>query len=486
MTAQSNRPLDLVVRGGKLVTAGGVYAADIGVRDGRIAVIGSSLSGAVRVVDASGRYVLPGGVDAHCHVEQESSLGGVWTADDFDSATLSAAFGGTTTIVPFAVQRRGQSIRQVVAATRDLGDAKARIDYSLHLILTDPQPDILKVELPEVVEAGICSIKVYLAYERMRVTDQEFLTVLSACRDFGAIPMVHAENWDIIRWASDQLTATGRSAPRFHPFSHPIEAEADGICGATRLAALVDVPLVILHLSSSAGLEEVKAARRRGARVVAETCPHYLLLTSEVLSEKGVAAAKFVCSPPLRSVDDQVALWSGLADGSIDLVSSDHCPYRFDASGKLVRGPDPTFKDVPNGLPGIETRLPVVWSAGVASGRLSPQRFVELMSTNPAKVSGIYPRKGTIEIGSDADLVVWDAERRVRIEATLLHDRAGYTPFEGTEVNGWPTDVIQRGNLIVTDGEYVGVKGAATFVPAIAGRGARSFGWDVVPGEVLL
>lgn len=455
---------DLVVRGGTVVTEHEVTEADVGILDGRIAAIGPGLPSGGEELDATGRLVLPGGIDSHCHIEQESSLGGVMTADDWTAASRSAAFGGNTTVIPFAIQGRGTSIAEVAGRYRALAEAKSLLDFNLHLTITDPTDATLERELPELIEAGCTSIKLYMAYERMRVGDDGILSVLEVARRCGALPVIHAENWDLIRWATRRLVAAGRTEPRFHAESHPALAEAEAIHRVIRLAEAVDVPILIFHISTRAGIEEVRRARARGATVHAETCPQYLYLTASDLDKPPAEAARLCCSPPLRDDDAQAALWEAIEDGTIDVVSSDHCPYHADERGKLANGPQPSFTQVPNGLPGIETRLPLLFSGTVSAGRTSLARFAALSAATSARLYGLYPRKGAIEPGADADLAVWEPDRQVRISADRLHDEAGYTPFEGIEVRGWPASVIRRGEVVVRDGSLLAAPGSGRFV----------------------
>ncbi len=457
--------LELVVRGGQVVTPAGVVACDVGISKGRIARLGHGLRGE-RELDASERIVFPGGIDSHCHIEQESSLGGVMTADDFASATRSAAHGGNTTVIPFACQRRGDSLARVVEAYDALARGKAHIDYTFHLLVTDPTERVLTEELPGLISTGYRSVKLYMAYERMRVTDLQMLRVMEVAREAGALVIVHAENWDMIQWATANLFRDGRTEPRFHPDSHPSAAEVDAVARVSRLAELVGVAVLVLHVSTPGAIEELRRARLRGARVYAETCPQYLYLTAGDMSAPGPEAAKLCCSPPLRDAAAQEALWQAIGDGFFDLVSSDHCPYRFDETGKLVNAANPTFRQVPNGLPGLETRLPLLFSGGVATGRISLEAFAALTATNAARLYGLHPRKGVIAEGSDADLAIWDPNRRVRLGAEILHDNAGYTPYEGVEVTGWPVTVISRGRVLVEHGAFSAVRGGGQLLLA--------------------
>ena len=444
--------IELVVAGGSVVTEGEVVNSDIGIRGGRIVAIEPDLEGA-HTLDASGRIVVPGGIEAHCHIEQESSLGGVMTADDFLSATRSAAFGGNTTVIPFACQRRGQSVSAVVDDYLARARAKSVLDFTFHLMVTDPTPVALEDELPDLLSSGYRSVKVYMAYEQMRVDDLGILKVLEVARDHDALVMVHAENWDMIRWATERLRLAGDTEARHHPRSHPPLAEVEAINRVIRLNELVGARMLILHVSTPQGLERIGRAEAAGERVNAETCPQYLFVTADDVDRPGPEAAMFCCSPPLRDSETQTVLWRGVEDGSVALVSSDHCPYRMDATGKLFRNPNPAFYEVPNGLPGIEVRLPLLFSGAVSTGRIDLLRFAALSATNAAKLNRIYPRKGVIAVGADADLAIWDPDRHVVLTASVLHDEAGYTPYEGIEVEGWPVSVIGRGEVLVDEGE---------------------------------
>jgi dihydropyrimidinase len=457
--------LELVVRDGAVVTETGVERCDVGISGGQIVRLGDALCG-LREIDASNLIVLPGGIDSHCHIEQESSLGGVMTADDFASATRSAAYGGNTTVIPFACQCHGDSMVEVVETYGALAEVKAHIDYTFHLMVTDPTEQVVSQELPQLITTGYRSIKLYMAYERMRVNDLQMLTVMEVAREAGALVIVHAENWDMIQWATAKLCAEGQTDPRFHPKSHPAAAEVDAVGRVVVMSDLVDAPVLVLHVSTPGAVERLRQAKARGTKVYAETCPQYLYLTAADMDVPGPEAAKLCCSPPLRDAATQEALWEAIGEGLFDLVSSDHCPYRFDRTGKLVNAAEPTFKQVPNGLPGLEARLPLLFSGGVAEGRISIEDFASLSATNAARLYGIYPRKGVIAEGSDADLALWDPDRRVRLGAAMLHDNAGYTPYEGIEVTGWPVSVISRGRVIVEQGRFSAERGSGQLLLA--------------------
>jgi dihydropyrimidinase len=455
--------LDLVIRNGNVVTATEEVFCDIGIAKGRIAMLGKKLDGGARSIDAGGSYVFPGGVDAHCHIEQLSSSG-LLCADDFYSGTVSAAFGGTTTLVPFAAQHRGDSVRRVVSDYHSRAKAKAVIDYAFHLILSDPTESVMNEELPELIRNGYTSFKVYMTYERLRLDDYQMLQVLELAKREGALTMVHAENHDMIRFSAERLLARGDRAPKFHGVAHSRLAESEATFRAIALAELLDAPLFIVHVSSAEATAEIRRARSRGAKIFAETCPQYLFLTAEDLDREGMTGAMFCCSPPPRDRASQETLWRGLADGTLQVFSSDHAPYRFDETGKLANGADAPFNQIANGVPGLEVRMPLLFSEGVLKGRIDIHRFVELTSTRAAKIYGMFPQKGSISIGADADLVIWDQDREVVVESAKLHDNVGYTPYEGRKVKGWPATVLSRGRVVVDGGELQVERGSGEFV----------------------
>ncbi|MGE5359037.1 MAG: dihydropyrimidinase [Bacteroidales bacterium] len=459
---------DLVVRNGLVATDTGGFHADVGIRDGTIVAVDSALGEGAAEIDASGKLVLPGGIDSHCHVEQESSSG-LMTADDFHSATVAAACGGTTTIVPFAAQHRGQDLREVAARYRERACHTAIVDYSVHLIVSDPTADALRQHLPALIADGYPSFKVYTTYDALKLTDRQLIDVMTVARDQRAVVMVHAENHDAIAWAAERLVAEGRTAPLYHAHARPVAVEREAVHRVAALAELSGATVLVVHVSSRQALDEIRAARSRGARVYAETCPHYLLLTADELRRPGFEAAKFLCSPPLREAEDLDALWQGLSDGSIDVLSSDHAPYRLnDPLGKAVHGPDAPFTRIPNGVPGLETCLPVVFSEGVGRGRLTLERFVAISATNAARIYGLFPRKGTIQPGSDADLAIWDPDVETTITNERLHHRMDYTAFEGMRVRGWPVVTISRGEVIQRDGAVTAEAGRGRFIARAA------------------
>jgi dihydropyrimidinase len=367
-------------------------------------------------------------------------------------------------------------LRTVVEDYHRRAGEKAVIDYAFHLIVADPSEEALREDLPRLVAEGVTSLKVYMTYERLRLGDEQLLDVLTAARRLGALTMVHAENHGMIAWLSARLAREGATAPRYHAIAHPRVAEGEAVQRAIALAELVDAPILIVHVSDAAGATAIRRAQARGLRVYGETCPQYLLLTADDLDRPGLEGAKYGCSPPPRDRAAQEAIWAGLANGTFHVYSSNHAPYCFDESGKLPKGERTTFKDMANGVPGLELRLPLLFSEGVGQGRLSLNEFVALGATNHARLYGLYPRKGTIAPGADADLALWDPRRRVRVTAAILHDRVGYTPYEGRELTGWPVTVLSRGRVVVQDGRLHAERGTGQFVPCAPSEWARPRG----------
>jgi dihydropyrimidinase len=469
---------DLVIRNGTVVTAADTVTCDIGIKDGIVAALGRSLVTGEREIDAGGKLVLPGGIDSHCHIEQRSSAG-VVCADDFYSATVAAAFGGTTTVIPFAAQHRGQSLRQVVQEYHEAARPKAVIDYAFHLIISDPTEQVMGQELPALIRDGYTSFKVYMTYDLLALDDGQMLDILALARREGAFVMVHAENHDMIKWLTGRLLERGLGAPRYHAVSHARLAEGEATNRAVTLSQLLDVPILLVHVSAGEAIEVIRDAQTKGLKIYGETCPQYLFLTADDLAKPGVEGAKFCCSPPPRDHAAQQAVWNGLRNGTFQVFSSDHAPYRFDASGKLPHGDRTNFKEIANGVPGIELRLPLLFSEGVGQGRLDLNAFVALTATNHAKLYGLYPNKGTIAVGSDADIAIWDPEREVTISYEILHDNVGYTPYEGRKLKGWPVTVLSRGRIVVDDGKLLAQRGSGNFLPCALSEAAKPSGMPV-------
>jgi len=440
--------LELVIRNARVATAADVFDADIGIAGGRIVALGQGLPAAAREIDAAGRVVTPGGVDAHCHLDQPMPPP-ARMADDFDTGTRSAACGGTTTVIPFAAQVKGQTLRAAVDDYHRRAEGRAHVDYAFHLIVSDPTPAVLNEELPALIAEGYTSFKIYMTYDDLKLDDGQILDVLSVARAHGAMAMIHAENADCIEWLTRRLEAAGRTAPRFHAHARPMLVEREATHRAIALAELVDVPILIVHVSGREAVEQIRWARAHGLSVFGETCPQYLFLTAADLGiDDSYQGAKCVCSPPPRDASNQQVMWQGLADGTFTVFSSDHAPFRYDApEGKKPLGREVAFRHIPNGIPGLETRLPLLYSEGVLGGRITLQKFVELTSTHPARAYGLHPRKGTIAIGSDADLVVWgEGERVLRNEN--LHHAVDYTPYEGMTLAAWPVLTLAGGEVV--------------------------------------
>lgn len=459
---------DLIVKGGTIVTASDMQRADIAVRGGVIVAIGRDLGRAAQIVDADGCHVLPGGIDSHVHLAQPSG-DGIVMADGFASGTLSALCGGTTTVMPFCLPAPGQSLRAALADYHALAEGNLHTDASFHLILNDPTEAQLGQELPALIAEGYRSIKVFMTYEGLRLRDDQILATMDAARAAGAVVMVHAENEDVIRHLADRAERMGDLVPAAHARTRPVAAEREATHRALTLAEVTDAPVVIVHVSNGEAIEEIARARARGVNVTAETCPQYLVLTARDLEAMDWSGAKYVCSPPPRDEAHQQAVWRALETGVFDLFSSDHCPFLYDSpQGKLSRRARQSFRHVPNGIPGVETRLPILWTLGVMGGRIDMMRFVALTATNHARTYGLYPRKGSIAEGADADLAIWDSRVRRTIRHADLHDACDYTPYEGFETQGWPMTVILRGAVVVADGRpvappqgrYLGDRGA--------------------------
>jgi dihydropyrimidinase len=457
--------LDLVIRNARVATASDTFACDIGIRAGRIALLGEGLPAGRREIDAAGRTVTPGGVDAHCHLDQPME-GPAKMADDFLTGTRSAACGGTTTVIPFAAQMKGQSLEAAVVDYHGRAEGKACIDYAFHLIVSDPTPTVLAQELPKLIAQGYTSFKVYMTYDDLKLDDAQILDVLDVARTHGALAMIHAENADCIEWLTKRLEAAGRTAPRWHAHARPMLVEREATHRAIALSELVDVPILIVHVSGREAIEQIRWARAHGLSVFAETCPQYLFLTAEDLGiDDSYQGARCVCSPPPRDKANQEIIWDGLGDGLFTVFSSDHAPFRYeDAQGKKPGGEEVAFRHIPNGIPGLETRLPLLYSEGVLAGRITLQKFVELTATNPAKAYGLHPRKGTIAVGSDADLVVWD-ERALTVDNGQLHHAVDYTPYQGMALKAWPGLTLSRGEVVWDGKSFSGSAGRGKFLP---------------------
>lgn len=450
-----------VVRGGTVVTAGGSQRADVVVADGRIVALEAPGSGtAGEVVDATGCLVLPGGVDPHVHFDSPTQK--VPVADDVTSGTTAAAFGGTTTVIDFAFQLGERTVGQAIEAARERAAGRALVDYSFHAVLTRADPPTLSA-LAGAVAAGVTSFKLYMAYARrgLLMTDDAIFKVLRRAREVGALVMLHAENGPLTELLVDEALAAGHKEPAWHPRSRPELTEIEAIYRGITIAELAEAAVYFVHVSTGGGVDHLAAARRRGRPVFGETCPHYLLLDETVYDAPGFEAAKWVLTPPIRSLDHQHALWEGLRNRDLHTVATDHCPFCF-AGGKDAGVGD--FSKIPNGGPGIEHRVPLLYDAAVARSRMSVERFVELVSTAPARLFGLSPRKGEIAIGSDADLVVFDPAGHTVVSAATQHSKVDYSMYEGRKLQGAVRTVLSRGEVVVHDGELLASPGHGTFV----------------------
>jgi dihydropyrimidinase len=466
--------LDTIIRNGTVVTAGDTVSCDIGIKDGVVVMLGRDLGDAADVIDISGLLALPGGIDSHVHFAQPSGPD-IVMADGFASGTRSAACGGNTTVLPFCMQQKGQSLREALKAYHAEAEGKCHVDVAFHLIITDPTEQVLGQELPALVADGYTSLKIFMTYEGMALNDREILETLSVARETGALVMVHAENYDAIRFLTDRLEHEGRTAPRFHATSRPIPVEREATHRAISLAELIDVPIVIVHVSNGEAMEEIRRAQLKGLKIFGETCPQYLVLTEKDLDGLNMEGARYVCSPPPRDEASQKACWEGIRGGVFQLFSSDHCPFRYnDVRGKLTPKGRTSFRWVPNGIPGVETRLPILFSEGVVKGRIDLNQFVALTATNHAKMYGLYPQKGRIAVGSDADIAIWDPRREVTISQSLMHHGSDYTPYEGIKVTGWPVRTIVRGRTVAKDGVVVDKPGHGRYLPRARSLLARS------------
>lgn len=450
--------MDLVIKNGKVVTASDAYEADIGIGNGKIVGIGKGFEGN-ETIDANGMFVFPGGVDIHTHLDMPFM--GASSSDDFETGTIAAVFGGTTSIVDFAIQTSGNTLSDALATWKKKAEGKAVIDYSFHIAVTDVNDSIIK-EMEIMVREGVTSFKLFLAYKGTLMSDDgAIFRALEKAKDIGGLVMVHAENGYLIDVFTKRLLAEGKTDPWYHAEAHLPILEGEAAARAISLAEAASAPLYIVHTTCADALESVKRARGRGLPIYAETCPQYLLLDIERYKEPNFGGAKYVMSPPLRAKWNQDILWSSLRTGELQVIATDHCPFFM--KGQKDLGKD-NWAKIPNGCPGLETRIPLIYSEGVRAGRININKFVELCSTNPAKLLGMYPRKGTIAPGSDADLMIFDPEKEVTLSWKNLHQRVDYTPYEGMAIKGYPVKVIVNGELKVDNGRFVGKKGTGKFI----------------------
>jgi len=456
--------MSLLIKNGRVITASDDYVADVYCENGTIGAIGKNLPPeryhADRTIDASGQYVMPGGIDVHTHLDMP--FGGTTSADDFETGTIAAAFGGTTSLVDFAIQYRGKTMRHALDDWMSKASGKAAIDYSFHMIVTE-LPDAGLGDMDMLVrDEGITSFKLFMAYPGVfMVDDATIFRALRRTGENGGLVCMHAENGGVIDLLVQEALRKGQKAPKYHALTRPPRAEGEATGRAIALAEMAGVPIYIVHLSSADALQKVREARDMGLPAYAETCPQYLFLSYDNYEEEGFNGAKYVMSPPLREKWHQDVLWKGLAKNDLQVISTDHCPFCMSEQKEL--GKD-DFSKIPNGAPGIETRLTLVHNGGVRQKRISLNRFVELCSTTPAKMFGLFPRKGTIAVGSDADIVVFDPKKKQTLSVKTLHMKVDYNPYEGTVVEGAPTFVVAQGRVIIEGDTFVGRKGAGRFI----------------------
>lgn len=460
----SDLQFDVVIRNALVATASDTFMSDIGIRDGIIDQLGRNLGQGKKEIDAAGRMVTPGGVDGHCHLDQPMPPP-ARMSDNFDTGTRSAACGGTTTVIPFAVQEKGHSLQSAVDDYHQRANGRAHVDYAFHLIVSDPTHDVLTRELPKLIAEGYSSFKIYMTYDDLKLNDGEILDVLDTAKKNHALVMVHAENADCIEWLTKRLEAAGHTSPRFHSHSRPMLVEREATHRAIALSELIDVPILIVHVSGREAVEQIRWARGHGLNIFAETCPQYLFLSAEDLGgDHDYDGAKCVCSPPPRDKGNQEVIWKALTEGLFTVFSSDHAAFNYGGTdGKHPEGEEVGFRYIPNGIPGLETRMPLLYSEGVLKGRITVNKFVELTSTNAAKAYGLHPRKGTVAIGADADLVIWD-EREITIHNAMLHHATDYTPFEGITLKAWPGMTLSAGEIVWDGKDFYPRSGQGRFL----------------------
>ena len=456
-----------LIKNGTIITASDTIQADVLIDGEQVALIGRNLpEEGVTVIDAAGKLLLPGGIDVHTHLELP--FGGTVSSDDFFTGQRAAAFGGTTSHIDFVIQPKGGSLKAGIDDWHSKAKGKAAIDYGFHIAITDLRDDVM-AEIPSVVDEGITSLKLFMAYKGVfQVDDTTLFRAMQVAEKHGLLVMVHAENGDVIAELTKKLLAEGKTDPKYHAVAHPALAEAEATGRAVALAGISGASLYVVHMTCEESLEQLALGRAKGLRVMGESCTQYLYVFEKDLARPGFEGAKFVCSPPVRQPKDAQVLWKALTDGTLQAISTDHCPFWY-AGGVDGRVPGKelgreSFHKIPNGMPGIEDRMAVMWHGGVNGGHYSANRFVEITATNPAKIFGLYPRKGTIAPGCDADIVIWDAQKEHTISAATHHMNTDYNVYEGMTVRGWPEKVFLRGRLLVDGDEWLGERGSGQFL----------------------
>ena len=463
--------MSFLIKSGKLITASETFVADILIQGEKITAIGKDLeAGSAETIDASGKLVMPGGIDPHTHFDLP--MFNTVSSDDHYTGHKAAAFGGTTTVMDFVPQDY-PTLREAVEGWQVKAGAKAAIDFGFHMNITRLD-DQVAAEIPRLLEMGITTLKIFMAYNgRLRLQDGEIFRLLRIAREHGLLTMLHAENGDVIDILVAEALAAGHTTPEWHAHTRPAWGGVEAVLRGAALAAQAGAPLYVVHMNTAGEVDQLRYARQRGLPVLGETCPQYLFFTVDHLRRPD--GAKWICSPPMRTPDDNAGLWQGLADGTLQTIGTDHCPFFFDGTKSILYEGEPVaipgkelgkddFTKIPNGLPGVGDRLPILWTYGVRAGRITPNQFVALTSTNPAKIFGLYPRKGTLAPGSDADLVIWDPERRLTYGVAHARHRTDYNLFENWELVGYPEKVFLRGDLIVDNERWLGRAGMGRYL----------------------
>ncbi|MFN8439946.1 MAG: dihydropyrimidinase [Caldilineaceae bacterium] len=456
-----------LIKNGTIITASDTVQADVLIEGEKVALIGQKLpSMGHQVIDAKGKYLLPGGIDVHTHLDMP--FGGTVSSDDFFTGHQAAAFGATTTHIDFVIQSQGGTLKQALDTWHAKAEGKAAIDYGFHLAIADLRPDVME-EIPSLLNEGVTSLKVFMAYKGvLQIDDTTLFKTLLKAAEHGMLTMVHAENGDAIDVLVKQALDKGQHAPLYHAKTRPAALEGEATGRAIALAGVANAPLYVVHMTCEPSITQLELGRSKGYPVMGETCTQYMFCFEKDLARPGFEGAKFVCSPPMRTPADGELLWQSLRNGTLQVVSTDHCPFWFEGGkdGRLAGkelGKD-SFAKIPNGCPGIENRMGVMWHHGVGGGHFSANRFVELMSTNPAKIFGLYPRKGTIAVGSDADIVIWDPKKKVTLSAANQHMNTDYSLYEGMKITGYTDKVLLRGKLIVEGDSWHGQRGSGQFL----------------------
>lgn len=459
--------MSTVIKGGTIVSASETFRADVLIEGETIVAIGQNLSGD-NTIDATGKYIIPGGIDVHTHLDMP--FGGTVSSDDFFTGHRAAAFGGTTMHIDFSIQPKGASLKETLDIWHAKAKGKAAIDYGFHIAITDLTEEIM-AEIPNCINYGVPSLKLFMAYKgALQVDDTTLFRAMQQAAENDLLIMVHAENGDAIDVLVKEAVANGELEPKYHALTRPYQLEAEATSRAIRLSEVAGSALYVVHVTNAAAMQAIRESRARGHsnKIFGETCTQYFFFTKDDLAREGFEGAKWVCSPPFREASDHEPLWGAVADNSLQVVSTDHCPFWFEG-GKDGKQPGKelgkaSFAAIPNGCPGIEERMMLLYTHGVSTGKISLNRWVELTSTNPAKLFGCYPQKGTISPGADADIVVWDPNSSYTITADALHHNTDYTLYEGWEVKGRPSVVLSRGRVLVEDDQWKGEQGAGRFI----------------------